>query len=218
VEAALQSLNRSELEFAGADWPTWAHDAQLPPDETGGRPDWSTWLVLGGRGSGKTRAGAEWVRRLTERAGINAAPVRIALVGPSYSEAREVMVDGVSGLNALQWRGERPQFISSRRMLMWSDGSSAQLFSAEDPEELRGPQFDAAWCDELGKWRNAQETFDMLQFGLRLGVKPRQVITTTPRPVPLVRQLLDDPDVAVTHMTTRDNAGNLLSSPQFLGQ
>jgi phage terminase large subunit-like protein len=83
------------------------------------------------------------------------------------------MVDGVSGLNALQWRGERPQFISSRRMLMWSDGSSAQLFSAEDPEELRGPQFDAAWCDELGKWRNAQETFDMLQFGLRLGVNGR---------------------------------------------
>ncbi|MDX1716531.1 MAG: terminase family protein [Anderseniella sp.] len=147
MEAALESLNRSELEFAGTDWPTWAHDAQLPPDETGGRPDWSTWLVLGGRGSGRTRAGAEWVRRLTERARIGAAPVRIALVGPSYSEAREVMVDGVSGLNALHWRAERPQFISSRRMLVWSDGSTAHLFSAEDPEELRGPQFDAAWCD-----------------------------------------------------------------------
>jgi phage terminase large subunit-like protein len=186
----------------------------LPPDEAGSRPDWSTWLILGGRGSGKTRAGAEWVRKLTERAVAVSTPVRIALVGPSYAEAREVMVDGVSGLNALRWRGERPQFISSRRLLTWSDGSTAHLFSAEDPEELRGPQFDAAWCDELGKWRNAQDTFDMLQFGLRLGERPRQVITTTPRPIPLVRQLLDDPEVAVTRMATRENARNL--PPAFL--
>jgi phage terminase large subunit-like protein len=124
----------------------------LPPDEAGSRPDWSTWLILGGRGSGKTRAGAEWVRKLTERAVAVSTPVRIALVGPSYAEAREVMVDGVSGLNALRWRGERPQFISSRRLLTWSDGSTAHLFSAEDPEELRGPQFDAAWCDGSRWW------------------------------------------------------------------
>ncbi len=210
----LPRLENDEIGFSALDWPTWAHDAQLPPDLHKPPADWSAWLVLGGRGSGKTRAGAEWLRMAIRWHPRQAAPLRIAIVGPSYAEAREVMVDGVSGLLSLDWSSGKPQFISSRRLLVWPDGSEAQLFSAEDPEQLRGPQFDFAWSDELCKWRNAQETFDMLQFGLRLGPAPRQVITTTPRPVPLLRQLLDDAAVKVSRMATIDNAMNL--PPSFL--
>ena len=209
AKAVLTRLSPDELEFLATDWMTWAHDAQLPPTSTVAGNAWTTWLIMGGRGSGKTRAGAEWLRAMVRHHQTRGTALRLALVGPSYAEAREVMVEGISGVRALDWAGGRPEFISSRRMLVWPDGSSAQLFSAEDPEELRGPQFHAAWCDELGKWRNAQETFDMLQFGLRLGDLPQQVITTTPRPIPLVRQLLSDSAVATTRMSTRDNAANL---------
>lgn len=205
----LPRLENDDIDFSQLDWPTWAHDAQLPPDLRKPPVCWSSWLVLGGRGSGKTRAGAEWLRAVIGSPSRPARPLRIALVGPSYGEAREVMVDGVSGLMSLDWRHRQPELVSSRRLLVWPDGSKAHLFSAEDPEQLRGPQFDFAWCDELGKWRNVQETFDMLQFGLRLGPEPRQVITTTPRPIPLLRRLLEDASVAVTRLSTNDNASNL---------
>jgi hypothetical protein len=143
----LPRLENDDIGFSELDWPTWAHDAQLPPDLRRPPAHWSAWLVLGGRGSGKTRAGAEWVRMAIRLRPRQAAPLRIAIVGPSYAEAREVMVDGVSGLLSLDWSSGEPQFISSRRLLVWPDGSEAQLFSAEDPEQLRGPQFDLAWCD-----------------------------------------------------------------------
>jgi len=143
----LPRLENDEIGFSALDWPTWAHDAQLPPDLHKPPADWSAWLVLGGRGSGKTRAGAEWLRMAIRWHPRQAAPLRIAIVGPSYAEAREVMVDGVSGLLSLDWSSGKPQFISSRRLLVWPDGSEAQLFSAEDPEQLRGPQFDFAWSD-----------------------------------------------------------------------
>lgn len=133
---------------------------------------------MGGRGAGKTRAGAEWVREralgLHDGSG-DRPPVRIALVGPTHAEARSVMVEGVSGLLALDWAdGERPVFESSRRLLTWPNGSLAQIFTAEEPDGLRGPQFGAAWCDEVCKWRYARQTWDMLQFGLRLGERPRR--------------------------------------------
>ncbi|HVW57162.1 MAG TPA: terminase family protein [Rhizobiaceae bacterium] len=168
------------------------------------------WLVVGGRGSGKTRLGAEWVNAIvrglppfaTRRHG------RIALVGETLADAREVMIEGVSGIAATA-RGERPRYEATRRRLLWENGAVAQVFSSEDPESLRGPQFEAAWCDELAKWKHAEECFDMLQFGLRLGENPRQIVTTTPKPVPLLRRLLEDPAVVVTHMRTAENAGNL---------
>jgi phage terminase large subunit-like protein len=121
---------------------------------------------------------------------------------------REVMIEGASGIVPIS-RHDRPRYEPTRRRLLWDNGAVAQAFSAEDPESLRGPQFEAAWCDELAKWRQADAVFDMLQFGLRLGERPRQLITTTPRPLPLLKRLIADPAVRVEHMRTGDNAENL---------
>ncbi|HET7849549.1 MAG TPA: terminase family protein [Pseudolabrys sp.] len=189
-------------------WALFAHEHQRAPID--GETPWTTWLILGGRGAGKTRAGAEWVKQVA-----SADPsARIALVGETEHDVREVMVEGVSGLMAVHRHGERPQWIPSRRRIEWKNGAVAQAFSAEDPESLRGPQFSAAWCDELAKWRQAEATFDMLQFGLRLGGRPRQVITTTPRPIALLKRLIADPATAVTRAGTQVNALNL--APAFL--
>lgn len=204
LTALLQGLDGREIEEYRTDFPSFAHPHQRPP-----QGDWTTWLILGGRGAGKTRAGAEWVR------GVAADPsARIALIGETEHEAREVMVEGVSGLLAVHPFHARPQWIPSRKRLEWKNGAVAQIFSAEDPESLRGSQFSAAWCDELAKWRQAEATFDMLQFGLRLGDRPRQVITTTPRPTPLIKKLKGDPATALTRAGTVVNAYNL--APAFL--
>lgn len=174
------------------------------------------WLVMGGRGAGKTRLGAEWVNALVR----GLAPfssgrrhMRIALVGETLGDVREVMVEGPSGIAAVS-RRDRPRYEPTRRRLLWDCGAVAQAFSSEDPESLRGPQFEAAWCDELAKWKNAVACFDMLQFGLRLGEAPRQLVTTTPKPVPLLKRLIGDPAFMVTRMRTDDNADNL--APGFL--
>jgi phage terminase large subunit-like protein len=135
-------------------------------------------------------------------------------VGETEAEAREVMIEGVSGLLSAHPHGERPDWQPSRRRLEWKNGAVAQAFSAEDPDSLRGPQFSAAWADELAKWRHAEAAFDMLQFGLRLGVRPRQLITTTPRPIPLLKRLIADPSAAITRAATQANAFNL--APAFL--
>ena len=193
------------LRGANADWHINGRLDQKPPPG-----DWRTWLLMGGRGSGKTRAGAEWVH---EAASGAAVPMRIALVAETLADAREVMVDGVSGLWRIA-RHKRPVFEISRRRLVWPNGSVAQLFSSEDPESLRGPQFDLAWCDELGKWKHAQETWDMLQFGLRLGTEPRQVVTTTPRAIPLLKAIIADPGTVTRRISTLGNAGNL--APGFI--
>jgi len=179
-------------------------------------PPWGAWLVLGGRGAGKTRTGAEWVKGMAlGLAPIASAPVgRIALVGETQAQVRDVMIEGVSGLLAIHHRWEKPVWSPSRRRLEWGNGAIAQVFTAEDPEGLRGPQFGAAWSDELAKWPNLQETWDMLQLGLRLGDRPRQVVTTTPRPLPLIKRLLDDPRVAVSRAATSANRFNL--APSFL--
>lgn len=175
--------------------------------------DWRVFLMMGGRGSGKTRAGAEWVQALA--AGPGARPgLRIALVAETLGDAREVMIDGVSGIARIAPNGRRPRFESSRRRLLWPNGTVAQIFSSEDPESLRGPQFDYAWCDELGKWKHAQATYDMLQFGLRLGAAPQVLVTTTPRPTPLIAALMADPGTQVRRLRTQDNERNL--APGFL--
>jgi phage terminase large subunit-like protein len=198
------------IEALQFDFNILAHAHQQPPRLAKGGGDWTTWLILGGRGAGKTRAGAEWVRSLA----LADSKARIALIGETEHEAREVMVEGVSGLLAVHKRSERPRWTSSRRRVRWKNGAIAEIFSAEDPESLRGPQFSGAWCDELAKWRHAEATFDMLQFGLRLGTRPRQVVTTTPRPIALLKRLIDGPRTAVTHAGTVVNAGNL--APTFL--
>jgi len=194
------------------DFDFFALPHQLPPLYAANGQPWTTWLLLDGRGAGKTRAGAEWVRKLATQDGR----ARVALVAETEHEARDVMVEGVSGLLTVHRRHERPEWSPSRRRLEWTSGAVAELFSAENFEGLRGPQFSAAWLDELAKWRHAEATFDMLQFGLRLGERPRQMVTTTPRPTEFMKKLLADPRTALTRAPTQANAGNL--SPAFLEQ
>ncbi|MEP7241649.1 MAG: terminase family protein [Devosia sp.] len=178
-------------------WPLWARPAQLPP-----QGDWVTWLLMGGRGAGKTRAGAEWVRGL---AAEGVTP--IGIVGETITEAIAVMVKGPSGILAVTPPEEWPKL--SEATLRWPNGAEAMILGASDPERFRGPQFAAAWSDEIGKWPNAEAAWDMLQFGLRLGARPRQLATTTPRPTKLLKRLLADPLTAVTRMTTAENKKHL---------
>jgi len=177
---------------------------------------WTSWLILGGRGAGKTRCGAEWVRAMA--CGLppyaDRPHRRIALVGETAHDARAVMVEGESGILRCSPRAQRPDWIATRKQLEWPNGAIGQVLSADDPDSLRGPQFAAAWCDELAKWRYAEAAFDTLQFGLRLGQRPRQLITTTPRPLPLIKRLLADPRTRVTRAPTRANADFL--APAFL--
>ena len=200
------------------DFITLAHRHQEPPALANGGGPWTTWLVLGGRGAGKTRLGAEWIRAVASGTAPYGARqcLNIALVGETEHDVREVMIEGPAGLLRVSPRNERPLWMPSRRRLVWPNGAVGLAFSAEDPEQLRGPQFDAAWCDELAKWRYVEATFDMLQFGLRLGLRPRQLITTTPRPIPLIRRLVTDPRTAVTRAPTHANAAHL--SPAFLDE
>lgn len=213
LDKILNEADGVDIAWLYWDWQLWARDDQLPP-----AGPWRTWLILGGRGAGKTRAGAEWVR--AQALGI--PPIaerparRVALVAETLRDARQVMVEGVSGLLAIHPPHERPRFERSKDQLVWPNGAIAQLFSAEQPDGLRGPQFEAAWADEIAKWRNAGETWDMLQFGLRLGADPRQVVTTTPRPIPLLKAILADPATVTTRAATAANAENL--APSFLAE
>ncbi|WP_420431573.1 DNA-packaging protein [Hyphobacterium sp.] len=181
------------------DWRFWAHAAQLPP-----AGDWSIWLFLGGRGAGKTRAGAEWVRGQ-----VAAGKRRIALVAPTLNDAREVMINGPSGLKHVGRDEDRPIYESSRRRLVWPNGAEGYVFSAEDPDSLRGPQFSTAWGDEFSVWSHPQTTLDTLLMGLRLGDAPQLALTTTPRPIPAVKSLVKRHGVAITHAATTENKANL---------
>ncbi len=181
----------------------WAQPAQRPPVG-----DWRTWVFMGGRGAGKTRAGAEWVSEMARRG----SAWRIALIGPTFHDVREVMIEGPSGVRSLA--GARPRYEASRRRLVWSNGAQAACLSAEDPDSLRGPQFDAAWCDELCFWSYPQQTLQTLEHALRLGQHPRMMVTTTPRPGRTLKRLLDAPDTVVTRAATWENAHNL--SPNFV--
>lgn len=171
--------------------------------------DWRTWVLLGGRGAGKTFAGAWWINNLAEVEGR-----RFALVGPTLHDVREVMVEGPSGLKALPERSKRPRWEAGRRRLVWPNGCVAHAFSAEDPDSLRGPQFHHAWADEFCAWRRPEDVLTNLRLGLRLGVDPRLVVTTTPRPIPALRRLLAETAMVVDRAGTQANASHL--SPGFL--
>ncbi len=253
LSEVLNELSADELEFITHDWELWARDEQLAPSSIGasratssgasGRLDegeseapiksWRVWLLLGGRGSGKTRAGAEWVRSLacggdevssaaagstkeSRRGQTKNQPARIALVGKTLGDVRNVMIEGQSGLLAIHPAHDRPDFEPSKRRLTWPNGAVAELFSADEAEALRGPQFTAAWCDELAKWRGAERAWDMLQFALRLGEAPRVCVTTTPRATKLLKQIIADEATVTVNIATADNATNL--APTFLAE
>jgi phage terminase large subunit-like protein len=218
LSRALAELSADEVRRLYTDWQLWARDDQLPPGATSGGEPWRVWLILGGRGAGKTRAGAEWVRaKALGIAPLAAEPAsRITLVGETIADVRRVMIEGVSGLLSIHPTHERPAFEVSKMQLVWPNGAVAQMFSAENPDSLRGPQFAAAWCDELAKWRLPEAVWDMLQFGLRLGANPQVAVTTTPRPIALLKALMADRSTVVTRAATADNATNL--APTFLAE
>lgn len=203
-ETSLYTALREALQSG---WRVKARPEQLPPDG-----DWAVWLILAGRGFGKTRTGAEWVSELAQSGTIS----RIALVAPTAADARDTMIEGESGVLAIAPNHNRPIYEPSKRRLTWPNGVIATSFSAEEPERLRGPQHGAVWADELGAWDNAQAVWDQVQFGLRLGQSPRACVTTTPKPIKLLRDLMarEGKDVVVTRGRTRDNAANL--APGFV--
>lgn len=200
LEQVLQDVPADRLVEMGQSWRWQARPSQLAP-----AGDWSQWLILAGRGFGKTRAGAEWVTELAR----SAPDARFALVGATAHDVASVMIEGESGLLAVSDGDFEPEWISSRRMVVWPNGAQAFAFSAAEPNQLRGPQFHYAWCDELAAWPRPREAWDNLRMGLRLGETPRALVTTTPRALSLIRHLLDMPGTAVTRGTTFDNRGNL---------
>ncbi len=192
-------------------WPFWARPNQLEPEG-----EWRTWAAIAGRGFGKTRLGAEWVRKIA----CGASPLqagrhrRIAIVAETAADARDVLVEGDSGILAVHPPDFRPMYEPSKRRLTWPNGVIGTLYNAVEPDQLRGPQHDAALCDELAKWRYARETWDQLQFGMRLGQHPQVVVTTTPRPIEVLKEILADTDTVVTRGSTMDNSANL--APSFM--
>jgi phage terminase large subunit-like protein len=205
-EAAMKDLPPKVLAALRYNWDFWARPSQIEP-----LGDWTTWLILAGRGFGKTRVGAETIRKWV----CGDTPLspgrcsRIALVAETAADARDVMVEGESGLLAIHPKDFRPIYEKTNRKVTWPNGAVAYIYNATEPDQLRGPQHDAAWVDELAKFRYLQETWDQLQFGLRLGSHPRQLVTTTPRPLPLIKKLMNDEATVVTRGRTLDNASNL---------
>ncbi len=209
----LEGLTEQEKKALEWCWKFWAHPNQLAPSD-----DWDTWLFLAGRGAGKTRAGAEWVRKRVKEGARH-----VALVAPTTADTRKVMVEGDSGILSVCWENDRttegiltglPTYEPSNREVKWANGAIATTYSAEEPRRLRGPQHDTMWADELGAWERGRETWDMAMFGLRMGARPQVMVTTTPKPLSLLREILDDPLTVVSRGTTFDNAANL--APAFL--
>lgn len=199
-----ETLTDEEQRQVMWDWSLWARPKQVAPEG-----DWRIWLILAGRGFGKTRSGAEWVRHKIE---TNQSQ-RIALVGATAADVRDTMVEGESGLLRIFPPDKRPRYEPSKRRINFHNGAMATTYSADEPDRLRGPNHDLAWCDEIAAWRYP-DAWDQLIFGLRIGNDPRLVATTTPRPTRLIRQLVERKDVAVTKGSTFENAANL--APTFL--
>ena len=209
VKDIFEQLGPQKTEELKHDWMFWARDNQLEPIND----DWNTWFINAGRGFGKTRSGVEWVRDNVKR-GVK----RIAAVASTNSDIERVMVKGESGFLSVCWKGDRtyagkkmgfPEWSPTKRTLTWENGAQVQFFSAEEPERLRGPQFELAWCDETAAWNKDMDTWSMLQFCMRLGKHPRIMVTTTPKPTKLIRQILKDPKTIVTTGSTFDNSANL---------
>ena len=209
VKEVLSALGPQKTEELKHDWNFWARYNQLEPEGK----DWNTWFINAGRGFGKTRSGVEWVRENVKR-GVK----RIAAVASTNSDIERVMVKGESGFLSVCWKGDKtyagkpmgfPEWSPTKRTLTWENGAQVQFFSAEEPERLRGPQFELAWCDETAAWNKDMDTWQMLQFCMRLGKHPRIMVTTTPKPTKLIRQILKDPKTVVTTGSTFDNSSNL---------
>lgn len=201
-----RTLGEAECERLMHDWDGfWARANQIIPE---GR--WRSCVALAGRGWGKTRVGAEWIRRQVTKHGKR----RIALVAQDARDGRDVMVEGETGLRSIGPEKERPKYEPSKRRLTWPNGATATLFADEEPEQLRGPQHDCAWVDELAKFRHARDTIDNLEFGLRLGTNPQVVYTTTPKPTKELRELLADPQTITIKGTTYENMAFL--APGFI--
>ena len=193
----LAGLSGKEVDELFHDWSLWARPEQRPPPG-----DWVYWLILAGRGAGKTRTGAEAVREWTKTFAL------VNLIGATHDDVREIMVLGESGLMAICPREERPRYARASARLAWPNGAVSQLFSAEEPDRLRGKQHMKLWCDELAAWRHP-DAFEQALLGLRLGEKPQAVITTTPRPTKIIKQLVEDKDAIVTRGSTFDNHHHL---------
>ncbi len=203
-ETLLATLRPQEAEVLLRDWRgLWARPQQLAPEG-----NWLVWLILAGRGFGKTRASGEWVREQVELRGRR----RIALVGRTAADVRDVIVEGESGILAISPSWNRPIYEPSKRRLTWPNGALATCYSADEPDLLRGPQHDAAAADELATWQYAQETWDNLMFGLRLGDRPQVIVTTTPRPLKILRSLMQAASTVITRGSTFDNVANLAPS------
>jgi phage terminase large subunit-like protein len=203
----IAALSEDEADAMLHDWEFWARPNQLEPQRE--RP-WINWLVMAGRGFGKTRVGSEQVRRWVQHFPI------VNLIGPTVADVRDVMVRGIGARSSIMEvcrKDERPDYEPSKRRLTWPNGAVSLLFSAEDPESLRGPQHMKVWADELGAWKRPDEAWEQIEFGLRLGLNPQAVITTTPKPTKLIKALAKSPDTFVTSGSTYDNRSNL--APAF---
>lgn len=196
----------SQLRFH---WPFWARPTQLPPSG-----QWRYWLLNSGRGFGKTRAGAEWVRMKVAQGAR-----RIGLIAETAADARDVMVEGESGILSCYPPSDRPLYEPSKRRITWRNGAVASTFSGDAPDQLRGPSHDCVWADETCKWKYLDTAWDMMDFGLRIGPHPQAVVTTTPRPLPWMRRMMlearsDAGQVVLTHGSTYENRINL--APGFI--
>ncbi|HEX4294517.1 MAG TPA: terminase family protein [Rhizomicrobium sp.] len=198
----LKSLNDEEAAYLCRDWRTWARPEQVDPEDA-----WRTWLFLGGRGAGKTRAGAEWIAEGLRENRMR----RIALIGATFRDARAVMIEGESGLLKVT---EGASFEPSNQRVLWPGGEIATVLSAEEPDAIRGHQFDAAWGDEFCKWQDPDAVLDMVRMALRIGDRPRMMLTTTPRNIAALKALIAAPGTVVTRGATRDNVANL--APGFV--
>jgi phage terminase large subunit-like protein len=201
----MKEFSDEEANFILHDWEFWARPEQLTPPG-----DWVNWLILAGRGSGKTRVGAEQVRRWTKDFPI------VNLIGPTAADVRDVMVQGIGAGSAIMEvcrREEAPVYEKSKRRLVWPNGAISLLFSAEEPDRLRGPQHMKLWCDEIAGWQYPDTCWEQAEFGLRLGAKPQTVITTTPKPTKLIKMLANSKSTYLTQGTTYDNRSNL--APAF---
>lgn len=201
--AFVETLTEEEALVILYTWELWARDKQLAPPG-----DWLVWMILAGRGFGKTRSGAEHVRRMVEAGKWG----RVALIAPTASDARDIMIEGESGLLTISPPWFKPLYEPSKRRLTWPNGATAVAYSSEDPERLRGPQFHGGWVDELAAHTYPDETWDMFMFGLRLGENPQAVITTTPKPINLIKQLIQEESTVITKGSTFENRANLAKS------
>ncbi|MBR1734898.1 MAG: DNA-packaging protein [Alphaproteobacteria bacterium] len=205
------TTNQLNSEKESVLYPKWEQIAR--PNQLIPQGNWNIWMILAGRGFGKTRSAAEAIKKWA----TNGEYKRIALISNTIQEARQVMVEGESGLISISHNiNEQPKFLPSRRLLIWPNGAQATLYGAENYEQLRGPQFDAAWIDEFAKFKYPKETFEQLSFSLRLSTQPKLILTTTPRPIPFIKALMKRKDVVTVRGSSLENLNNL--SPTFLKQ